>query len=75
MRIERPADDYLTNVFAWGPWPERLAAVASLELGDYEGAVHHARRALRAPPGLGELSELLRRCGDALGRGWPVGAG
>lgn len=48
LRIQQPADDYLTNVFAWGPWPERLAALASMELGDFERALHHARRAVRA---------------------------
>lgn len=61
LRISEPSDDYLTNVFAWGPWPERLAALASIELGDDERAVHHARRALRAAPADHESIDLLQR--------------
>jgi hypothetical protein len=68
LRIVDPADDYLTNVFAWGQWPERLAALASLELGDDEWAVHHARRALRAMPGDGELAALFQRACDVMDR-------
>jgi hypothetical protein len=48
LRITTPSDDYLTDPFAWGAWPERLAAGASRELGRYEAAVHHARRAADA---------------------------
>jgi len=61
LRILEPSDDYLANVFAWGPWPERLAALASIELGDVERAVHHARRALRAAPADHESIDLLQR--------------
>ena len=66
LRITEMADDYLTNVFAWGSWPERQAALASMELGDYELAVHHARRALKAAPADEECVELLRRASAAL---------
>lgn len=68
LRIIQPPDDYLTNVFAWGPWPERLAAIASIELGDVDWAVHHARRALRAAPSDPDLAELLGRATAALER-------
>lgn len=68
LRIEQPADDYLTNVFAWGAWPERLAALASLELGDDHWALHHARWAVRAAPGDEENAALLRRAAEAMGR-------
>jgi tetratricopeptide (TPR) repeat protein len=50
LRITDPADDHLTNPFAWGPWPEHLAARASLELGDLDWALHHARRSVRLAP-------------------------
>lgn len=66
LRITEMADDYLTNVFAWGAWPERLAALASMELRDHELAVHHARRALKAAPADRESVELLRRASTAL---------
>jgi tetratricopeptide (TPR) repeat protein len=66
LRIEHPADDYLTNVFAWGAWPEKLAALASVELRDHERAAHHARRALQVLPEDEELTRLLRRATEAL---------
>ncbi len=59
LRIQQPADDYLANPFAWGPWPDRLAALASHELGDDQLTVHHARRGLRSSPTDAELSALL----------------
>lgn len=74
LRITEMADDYLTNVFVWGSWPERLAALASMELGDYELEVHHARRAVKATPAEGESIELLQRATAALcpSRGSPT---
>ncbi len=59
LRISEPADDYLANPWAWGAWPERLAAVASARLGDRQVATHHARRGLELRPGDAELGELL----------------
>lgn len=73
LRIIQPADDYLANVFAWGPWPEQLAARASIELGDYDAAVHHARRAVRAAPGRDDLVELLRQSIGGLPQGYARG--
>jgi tetratricopeptide (TPR) repeat protein len=61
LRIEQQESDHLTNVFAWGPWPEQMAAEACIHLGDADRAVHHAQRALRAAPRLPELADLLRR--------------
>lgn len=61
LRIQHQVDDYLTNVFAWGSWPERLATLASIELGDFERALHHARRAVRAVPSDNKNAELLLR--------------
>jgi hypothetical protein len=66
--IQEPADDYLTNVFAWGPWPQQLAALASLKLGDHDWALHHARRAHRAAPALTDVADLLERAKAALNR-------
>lgn len=66
LRIVNPADDYLTNVFAWGPWSERLAALASLELGEHEWALHHARRAVRAAPKDPVQAELLAQAMNLL---------
>jgi glycosyltransferase involved in cell wall biosynthesis len=60
LRIDTPADDYLANVFAWGAWPDRLAAEASIELGDDTAAAHHARRAWQAAPWDHQLAELQR---------------
>ena len=45
----------MTNVFAWGAWPYRLAAEAALKLGDIDLAAHYARLALRATPGDAEV--------------------
>jgi hypothetical protein len=61
LGIQEQPDDYLTDVFAWGPWPERLAALASLELGEIEVALHHARRALQAAPSDPEQEALVQR--------------
>jgi len=72
LRIDQPADDYLANPFAWGPWPERLAAQASLELGDHDWANHHARRALAALPHDADLAALLHRATAALTPGRPA---
>jgi hypothetical protein len=33
LRITTPADDYLMDPYAWGTWPEQLAADAARELG------------------------------------------
>lgn len=75
LRIQQPADDYLANPFAWGPWPDRLAALASRELGDDQLTVHHARRGLRSNPTDAELSTLLSAASERLIGGRPrVGA-
>jgi hypothetical protein len=55
-------------VFAWGPWPERLAALACLELGDPEQAIHHARYAVKAAPADPEQRALLQRAVSAAPR-------
>jgi glycosyltransferase involved in cell wall biosynthesis len=72
LRIMDPADDYLSNVLAWGPWPERLAALASMELGDLEWAVHHARRARDAAPMDDDQAALFDRASTALSRRRPA---
>ena len=69
LRIVQPPDDYLANVFAWGSWPDQLAARASVALGDYEAAMHHARCALRASPARNDLVELLQSAEAGLPRG------
>lgn len=61
LRIIDPADDYLTNPLVWGPWPEHVAAWASLELGDLDWALHHARRAVRLNPSDPDLIALHDR--------------
>jgi hypothetical protein len=44
LAISEPADDYLSNPLAWGPWPDRIAARASMELKEDDWEAHHARR-------------------------------
>jgi hypothetical protein len=46
LAIREPADDYLTNPFAWGTWPDEIAARASAELGDSAWARYQAVRNL-----------------------------
>lgn len=45
LSITEPADDYLTNPYAWGPWPDQIAAAAAHELAERDWHAHHARRA------------------------------
>lgn len=59
LAITHLPDDYLTNVFVWGHWPEQIAAVASAQLGEREQALHHARRAARLAPWDDEITRLL----------------
>ena len=66
LRITVPPDDYLTNVFAWGAWPEQIAAGASIGLGERDWALHHARRALDAAPWDESLRELLAQTAAAV---------
>jgi glycosyltransferase involved in cell wall biosynthesis len=64
LAITDAPDDYLANVFAWGSWPDRVAARASMELGDYDWAHHHVRRVRDTRPSdpeIIELAELLNR--------------
>lgn len=63
LRITEPADDYLTNPFAWGAWPERLAAVASARLLDIDRAIAHATRALDLEPGDADALAVLTAAG------------
>ncbi len=71
LRIDTPADDYLADVFAWGPWPDRLAAEASIKLGDDIAAADHAHRAWQAAPWDHELAELRRRTHESMSAGLP----
>jgi len=59
LRIGGGPDHYLQNVFAWGHWPEQLAATAAARLGDQGLASHHARRALAAAPGDAALQDAM----------------
>jgi GT2 family glycosyltransferase len=45
LSITEPADDYLTNPYAWGPWPDQIAATAAHALAERDWHAHHARRA------------------------------
>ncbi len=49
LAITEPADDYLTNPFSWGSWPEQIAASASQELRDTDWEAHHLRRSRSRP--------------------------
>jgi len=68
LSITESTDDYLANVLTWGTWPDRVAARASISLGDGDWAQHHVRRirdAQGSDPEIVELTELL----DALEAG------
>jgi tetratricopeptide (TPR) repeat protein len=67
LRITEPADDHLTNPVAWGPWPEQVAAEASLRLGELDWALHHARRAVHLAPADPAQMALHARVMEALG--------
>jgi hypothetical protein len=66
LKIHTPPDDYLANMFAWGPWPDRLAAQASVELGDLHEAAHHAHCAWEAAPWDTDLAALRQATNEAL---------
>ena len=69
LRIIEPADDHLANPVAWGPWPEHVAARASLELGELDWALHHARRAVRLAPADAAQGALHDRVRAAINAG------
>jgi hypothetical protein len=64
LAITETTDDYLADPFAWGTWPDRVAARSSICLRDFDWAHHHVRRVRDALPGdpeSAELTELLDR--------------
>ena len=77
LRVTQVPDDYLTNPFVWAAWPEQIAAQASVELSEWDWALHHARRAHHAAPWDEALRTLLEQTIVRPARGsaaqWPAG--